>query len=367
MKFSELLFGRPLATDQAQHERIGTASGVAILGLDALSSAAYGPEAALTVLVPIGAIATAYVTPITVAIIAILVLLCLSYWQTIGAYADGGGSYTVAKQNLGQFPGLLAASALSTDYILNVAVAISAGVGAIVSAVPPLMPYTVPLCLSILVVLTVVNLRGVRTAGLLFMAPTFAFVGCLGATIVIGVFKTIAGTAAAGVEARAPAPVTTVGAWLLLRAFASGCTAMTGVEATSNAVPLFRDPRVPLARRTLVIIVSILAVLLIGIAWLSRTYRIVAMPPGGPGYQTVLSQMVDAIAGRGAFYYVTMSVVLAERRFGSDASVIADRRRAAATTGSPESKGAAICRNGFVRDLCGSGARGRTRNRGPDA
>src|SRR5690349_22141564 len=161
----ELLFGRPLRTEEEQIEQVGPARAIPVLGLDALGSASYGPEAAMTVLLPLGAFASGYIGWITAFIVIVLFAVFVSYLQTIPAYPQGGGSFTVAKENLGRFAGLLAASALSIDYVLNVAVAISAGVGALVSAVPPLLPYTVPLCMGILILLTIVNLRGIRTAG----------------------------------------------------------------------------------------------------------------------------------------------------------------------------------------------------------
>lgn len=307
----ELLLGRPLRTEEQQVERIGVLRGIPVLGLDALASSAYGPEAALTILLPAGALAPWYLRPISLAILVVLALVYLSYRQTIGAYPDGGGSYTVAGQNLGELPGLLAASALSIDYILNVAVAIAAGVGAIVSAVPPLLPFTLPVCLVILAFITLVNLRGVREAGLVFMAPTYLFVACLGGTVVLGCVKALLahGAPQPVVQprgARFEAGATVVSLWLLFRAFASGCTAMTGVEAVSNAVPIFREPRVRSAERTLTAIVGILACCLAGIAYLAGLYHIRATPPGAPGYESVLSQLVAAVGGRGVFYYVAV-------------------------------------------------------------
>src|SRR5215470_4736087 len=166
MSFLDLLLGKPLASDEARAECIGTAAGIPIFGLDALSSAAYGPEAALTLLIPLGAAGVAYIVPISLSIIILLTIVYFSYRQTIQAYPGGGGSYTVAKQNLGATAGLLAAAALLIDYVLVVAVGISAGVGALVSAVPGLQPHTLAICLAILVLVTLVNLRGVREAGL---------------------------------------------------------------------------------------------------------------------------------------------------------------------------------------------------------
>jgi amino acid transporter len=270
---SDFIFGRRLASGEEGEQQIGPLPGVAVLGLDALSSAAYGPEAALTLLLPLGAAGLGHIVPISAVIVAILLLVFFSYRQTIAAYPNGGGSYTVAKENLGRSWALLAGAALSLDYVLNVAVGISAGVGALASAVPHLLPYTLPICLAILVLLTFVNLRGTRESGMTFLFPTYLFVGTLGVVIVVGAAK--AALAAGHPSAVTPPPplaaateATTL--WLLLRAFASGCTAMTGVEAVSNGVPVFRPPTVKNAERTLTTIIMMLVALLGGIAALSR-------------------------------------------------------------------------------------------------
>jgi amino acid transporter len=191
MSFLDLLLGKPLANWEEKGERIGPAAGIPIFGLDALSSAAYGPEAALTILIPLGALGVAYIVPTTAAIIILLTIVYFSYRQTIDAYPAGGGSYTVARENLGEGAGLLAASALLIDYVLTAAVGISAGVGALVSAVPALLPHTLALCLGILLLITIINLRGVKEAGGVFMIPTYLFLGTLLITILIGVFKAI--------------------------------------------------------------------------------------------------------------------------------------------------------------------------------
>lgn len=312
-----LLFGRPLRSEEQEQQRIGPVRGVPVLGLDALASAAYGPEAALTVLMPIGIAATTYIGPISAIVVALLGLLYMSYRQTIAAYPNGGGAYTVASENLGSWPALLAASALCIDYVLNVAVAISAGVGAIVSAVPALLPYTLALCLAILALLTIANLRGVRESGLLFMLPTYAFLVSLGGVVLFGVGKALLAhghPAAVVAPPRATAARVAVGGlagiWLLLRAFASGCTAMTGVEAVSNGVPLFRAPVVKTAQRTLTAIIVALAILLAGIAFLAPVYGIVATSPGEPGYRSIISQLVAAVVGTGAMFYLTMGSVV---------------------------------------------------------
>jgi amino acid transporter len=314
MALSDWLFGRPLATAEEEGERVGPLTGVPVLGLDGLASAAYGPEAALTVLIVLGAGATGYIGPLTLLIVALLFLVFLSYRQTIAAYPGGGGSYTVAKENLGVRPGLLAAAALMIDYVLVVAVGISAGVGALVSAVPGLQPHTLTLCLVILGLIAVVNLRGVRQSGVALAVPTYLFVGSLLGIIVIGAVKALAagGNPEPVVAPPRPSEATEfAGLWLMAKAFASGCTAMTGVEAVSNGVPAFHEPRVKHARRTLAAIVGILSVLLLGIAYLCQAYGIGATEPGQPGYDSTLSQLVAAVAGRGFVYYVTIAAVLA--------------------------------------------------------
>src|ERR1700731_4887492 len=192
MTVLDLLLGRPLASDEARAECVGGAAGIPLFGLDAPSSAAYGPEAALTLLIPLGAAGIAYIFPISVSIVVLLGIVYFSYRQTIDAYPHGGGSYTVASENLGDGAGLLAAAALMIDYILTAAVGISSGVGALISAVPGLQPHTLELCLGILLLLTVVNLRGVREAGGAFMLPTYLFVVCLFCLIGIGAWNVIA-------------------------------------------------------------------------------------------------------------------------------------------------------------------------------
>jgi amino acid transporter len=314
MAFLDILLGRPLASDEARAEQIGPAEGIPIFGLDALSSAAYGPEAALTLLIPLGAAGAGYLAPITGSIIVLLTIVYFSYRQTIQAYPGGGGSYTVARLNLGTNAGLLAAAALMIDYVLVVAVGISAGVGALVSAVPGLERHTLLLCLVILVVITVVNLRGVRDTGVVFMLPTYLFVGSLLVIIVIGIVKTMAAGghphAVVLPSAMPSALVATPSLWLLLQAFSNGCTAMTGVEAVSNGVKAFREPVVKSAQRTLTIIIGLLILLLAGVAFLVRAYGIAASDPGQPGYQSVLSILLAAVAGKGVFYYVSIGSIL---------------------------------------------------------
>ena len=313
MNILDLVVGKPIRTSDERAEQIGPTQGIPIFGLDALSSAAYGPEAALTLLIPLGLLGVRYIVPVSAAIITLLVIVYFSYRQTIAAYPSGGGSYTVARFNLGASAGLLAAAALLADYILTAAVGISAGVGALVSAVPSLLPHTVSLCVGILIVITIVNLRGVREAGAVFAVPTYLFVGTLLTTIVAGIFRVLlSGGHPAPVVALPPPPAMTavVSFWLLLKVFASGCTALTGVEAVSNGVKAFREPTVKNAQRTLTVIIFLLAAMLAGISYLVKMYGIAATDPGRPGYQSVLSMLTAAVFGKGLFYYLTIGSIL---------------------------------------------------------
>jgi amino acid transporter len=311
--FLNLLFGRPLATSEERAEHIGSIAGIPIFGLDALSSAAYGPEAALTLLIPLGLAGVHYIVAVSMAIVILLAIVYLSYRQTIEAYPRGGGSYTVASQNLGAGAGLLAASALMIDYVLTASVGISAGVGALISAVPSLQPHTLALCLCVLVMLTIVNMRGVHDTGVVFMIPTYLFAGTLLTVIVVGGIRVLASGGHPHPISALPAPpaaVAAVSAWLLLKVFSSGCTAMTGVEAVSNGVMAFRNDTRRNAKITLTITIALLAVLLIGIALLCRAYAITATDPSKSGYESVLSMLTRAVMGHGWFYYLTSGSVL---------------------------------------------------------
>ncbi len=313
MNILDLVVGKPIQTSDERAEQIGPAEGIPIFGLDALSSAAYGPEAALSLLIPLGLLGVRYIVPVSAAIITLLVIVYFSYRQTIAAYPSGGGSYTVARFNLGAPASLLAAAALLADYILTAAVGISAGVGALVSAIPSLLPHTVAFCIGILIVVTIINLRGVRSAGLAFAVPTYLFVGTLLITIVAGVLRVLlnGGHPTPAAPLPPPPPMTeAVSYWLLLKVFASGCTALTGVEAVSNGVKAFREPAVKNAQRTLTVIILLLAVLLAGISYLVKAYGIAATDPGRPGYQSVLSMLSAAVFGKGFFYYLTIASIL---------------------------------------------------------
>ena len=313
MNILDLVVGKPIKTSDERAEKIGPAQGIPIFGLDGLSSAAYGPEAALSLLIPLGLLGVRYIVPISAAIITLLVIVYFSYRQTIAAYPSGGGSYTVARFNLGTPAALLAAAALLAEYILTAAVGISAGVGALVSAAPSLLPHTVSICVGILLIVTIVNLRGVRDAGLAFAVPTYLFVGTLLITIVAGLLRVLlsGGHPMPAAPLPPPPPMTqAVTYWMLLKVFASGCTALTGVEAVSNGVKAFREPAVKNAQRSLTVIIFVLAMLLAGISYLVKVYGIAATHPGQPGYQSLLSMLIAAIFGKGYFYYLTIGSIL---------------------------------------------------------
>jgi amino acid transporter len=319
------IFGRPLASREQHNVKIGVGTGVPAMGLDAICSSAYGPEAALAILIPLGVLAPRYIGPILVAVLALLAMLYVSYRQTIAAYPVNGGSYTVARENLGVWPSLIAAAALMIDYILNVAVGISAGVAALVSAFPFLFPYTVWICLGVLLVITLLNLRGTAEAGLVFSVPTYLFISSFLLVLGTGVFRALQAGGKPTPVVSPPelhAALEPVSWWILLRAFASGCTAMTGVEAVSNGVGAFREPTVRTAHRTLTFIVVVLALMLGGIAYLAGAYHIGAMRQDEAGYQSVLSQLVAAIAGRGPLYYIVIGSLLATLCLSANTSFV---------------------------------------------
>ena len=323
MSIFDLLFGKPLATSAEKDEHIGVAAGVPIFGLDGLTSAAYGPEAAMVLLIPLGiAGVQQHLIPIFVAILTLLTILYFSYRQTIDAYPTGGGSFTVASENLGDGAGLLAAAALMIDYILTAAVGVSAGVTALVSAIPKLHPHQLALCLFVLAIIVIVNLRGVKETGFVFMMPTFLFVGTLLVTIAVGVFRAVAAGGHPAAVLAPPPPLSGFGTftklaliWLLLKAFSNGCAAMTGVEAVSNGVTAFKEPRSKKANQTLTVIIFVLMILLMGLSYVARSYGVTSMDPDASNYQSVLSIEVAAVFGRNWFYFLTMGSVLAALSF----------------------------------------------------
>ena len=341
MNVFDLLIGKPISSDKEHGEHIGVGAGIPIFGLDGLTSAAYGPEAAMALLIPMGFFGVQhYLLPIFGCILTLLAILYLSYRQTITAYPNGGGSFTVATENLGDGAGLLAAAALMIDYILTAAVGISAGVTALVSELPRFQPHQLALCLLILAIIAIVNMRGVKETGAVFMLPTFIFVGTLGLTIGVGVYRAVMAGGNPTALALPPPPVEKVEhlagwmlLWLLLKAFSNGCAAMTGVEAVSNGVTAFREPKSKNANRTLTVIIAILIMLLFGLSYVARAYHVTAMDPDAYHYQSVLSIEVAAVFGRSWFYYLTMTGVLGALSFSANTAFADFPRMARAIAG----------------------------------
>jgi amino acid transporter len=300
------MIGKPLRTEQLHEEKLPVWKGLPILSSDALSSLAYGPEQLLIVLAPIGAFALWYSLPITAAIIGLLVLLVLSYRQIIFQYPSGGGAYIVATDNLGWFPGLIAGASLLIDYILTCAVSVTAGTAAITSAFPILHKYATGICVFFVLLIMILNLRGLKESGTIFSFPTYLFivamVGLVGMGLSSWIFQ--------GVPANVP-PVTRgfpegLTWFIILRAFSSGCSALTGVEAISNATPTFKAPETKRAARTLVILGVLLGILFGGTSLLAFMYHIIPNET-----QTVLSQIAEHTFGRTLpYYYVQATTAL---------------------------------------------------------
>ncbi|MGP8058797.1 MAG: APC family permease [Acidimicrobiales bacterium] len=305
-----VVFGRELSTQEASSEEITPVEGLSALSLDALTSVAYGPEAILIVLATAGATALHLILPITIGIVALLVILVVSYRQVIDAYPRGGGAYAVSRDNFGPRVAKVAGAALIVDYTLTVAVSIAAGVGQLTSAFPATAPYTVPMCLGILLVITGLNLRGLGEGARAFLIPTLVFIVGLLAVIAVGLVHPLGPQGAvAGRSLVVSHSLQAVSVLLVLKAFSAGCSALTGVEAIANGVPLFKEPRVARAKRTELLLGVILAVMLLGLAVLVDKFHI--QPRVN---QTVLSQVMVAAVGRNWAYYVvslTITLVLA--------------------------------------------------------
>uniref|UniRef100_A0AAU2K0C6 APC family permease n=1 Tax=Streptomyces sp. NBC_00049 TaxID=2903617 RepID=A0AAU2K0C6_9ACTN len=288
----------PAAGDR---HRLTALQGLAALSLDAMASVAYGPESIVLVLAAAGAYGLGFTLPVTLAIAALLAVLVASYRQVIAAFPDGGGSYAVAKKHLGRRTSLVAAASLILDYVLNVAVSVTAGVAALTSAFPELYGERVWICLGVLVLVTAVNLRGVVDSAKAFLVPTAVFVGSILTMVAVGLFRDgpVSTTSAAGHASALGEGATAVGALLLLKAFAAGCSALTGVEAVANAVPSFRAPAARRAQRTEVALGALLGVMLIGLSVLIGRFHL--QPVEGV---TVLAQLADASFGHNAAFYV---------------------------------------------------------------
>ncbi|HLN61986.1 MAG TPA: APC family permease [Symbiobacteriaceae bacterium] len=298
-----LLIGAPLRTEQAAHERLTKTKALATFSSDALSSVAYATEEILLMLVLAGAGALSKALPIALGIVILLIVVAISYRQTIFAYPSGGGSYIVSKDNLGIYPGLVAGAALLIDYILTVAVSISAGVAAITSAFPALTPFTVVMCLFLIAGITVANLRGIRESAAIFSVPTYIFVAIMFIMVAVGLVRLMLGHESAHPSPHAiPPAVQPLTTFLILRAFASGCTALTGVEAISNGVPAFHPPESKNAAITLTWMATILIVLFSGITVLANAYG--AVPSH---HETVVSQVARHIFGNGLLYLLVQA------------------------------------------------------------
>ena len=314
LRVRRALVGSPLPSAGILHERLSKIQALAVFSSDALSSVAYATEEILLVLVVAGTAALDLSLPISLAIVTLLAIVATSYYQTIHGYPSGGGAYIVAYDNLGVWPGLTAAAALLIDYVLTVAVSITAGVAAFTSAFPALSPFRVELCLLAVVLIAWANLRGVRESGTLFAIPTYGFVVVFVTLIAVGLFRWSSGTLPPGPTSALPAGGESAAAltlFLVLRAFASGCTALTGVEAISNGIPAFRKPEAKNAGRTLITMALLLGIMFLGISFLAREMAIVPHE-----HETVVSQIGRQVFGNGPLYFVlqvatTLILVLA--------------------------------------------------------
>src|SRR3954465_14458018 len=303
------VLGPPLTTDQLEHERLGKPTALAVFASDALSSTAYASEEILRAMVPvIGFLAfTAFLVPITLALVTVLVILTFSYRQTIKAYPSAGGAYIVTKDNLGLLPAQVAGVALLTDYVLTVAVSVSAGVAALYSAVPGTYGWRVPIALAFIAVIAWGNLRGVKESGRIFAAPTYCFIVSMLALIVIGIVRQATGHLDP-VPPSDPAllvQTSSVGLFLILHAFASGGAAMTGVEAISNGVPAFKPPEWKNARSTLMWMGGLLGVMFLGLSWLAAHMKVVPSAD-----KTVISQIAKGVLGDNVLYFVVQLFTL---------------------------------------------------------
>lgn len=304
-----LMVGQPLATEQLAHERLPKRTALAVFSSDALSSTAYATEAILIALAVAGTAAFWIATPIALGIAVLLITVAFSYSQTIKAYPQGGGTYVVARENLGKISSLTAASALLIDYILTVAVSMSAGVAAITSAWPWLGPYRIELAVGLIGLVTLVNLRGIKESGNMFAIPTYTFVISMFVLIATGLFNIITGQVTQAPPPEIPHVPTELGAlslFLILRAFAAGCTALTGIEAIADGVPAFKKPESRNAAMTLAIMAALLVVMFLGITVLANAYHVI--PDGSAEPETANSQLARAIFGAGSPLYFVLQI-----------------------------------------------------------
>jgi amino acid transporter len=296
------LLGKPIPSHLAHHERLSRVTGLAVLSSDALSSVAYATDFVVATLLVAGTAALVYAIPISLVITALLAVVAFSYRQTIHAYPTGGGAYRVAKENISPMAGLIAAASLLVDYTLTVSVSISAGVLAITSAFPGLDPYRVELCLVFLAMLTVGNLRGLKESGQIFAIPTYFFVVSIFMLIAAGLYRYLTGDLVPIEHPSALGEAKPLTTFLLLTAFANGCTAMTGVEAVSDGVPAFRPPEAKNAAATLVTMAVLAIAMFLGITFLAHAYQVIPTPA-----ESGVSQLGRAVFGRGPIYYLVQA------------------------------------------------------------
>lgn len=304
-RLKRLFVGTPLPTAQSRHERLGKTTGLAVFASDALSSVAYATEEILLALLVAGTVALTYSLPIGIAIGILIAIVISSYRQTIRAYPQGGGSYIVTKDNLGVFPGLVAGAALLIDYVLTVAVSVASGIAAITSVDPALLPYRVWLCLLAVLLIATANLRGLRESALIFAAPTYLFILSVGAMLAYGIAGTIFDLVPGAPPSRSLPAVADVGVFVILRAFASGCAALTGVEAVSDGVPAFKPPEARNARTVLAWLGAILIALFLGITYLAWDFGLSVSHE-----ETVVSQIARRVYGEGVLYYEVQAVTM---------------------------------------------------------
>jgi amino acid transporter len=313
-----ILIGQPLATDRMEHEKVGPLGGMAVFAADAMSSVAYGPEEVLLVLVQAGSSGLGLSLPIGIALALLMAIVATSYRQTVVEYPSGGGAYIVAHENLGPLPAQIAGGALLTDYVLTVAVSVAAGVAALTSAWPALHEHSVAIATGFVIVIMLVNLRGVRESAAAFALPVYGFAACCLLTIALGLAKLIHGDLAYVAPTHMPTATHALTAFLVLRAFSSGCASLTGIEAVANGVQAFREPRGPNASRVMLWLALILGTTVLGVTYLARHLGIIPLPE-----VTVMSQIGERVYGRGFLYYAlqlttTMILIFAANTSFSD-------------------------------------------------
>jgi amino acid transporter len=332
-RLKHLLFGQPIATKHAHHERLPKRIGLAVFASDALSSVAYATEEVLIILV-LGGLAAYYDLLWISAILCILLFIVVfSYYQTIHAYPEGGGSYIVSKSNIGAFWGKVAGAALLMDYVLTVAVSISSGVSFLVSAFPHLQPYMVPLACGAIAIIAYANLRGMKESGIVFALPTYSFISLILLLIICGLIN---GVGKPPIEPQILPPPEgfhalggVAGFIFLSRAFAASCTAMTGIEAIADGVAAFKAPEPVNASKTLVIMASLLACMFLGVSWCAQHYGITPMATTEPGYQTVVAQLASAMYGEKNILFFATSICTTAILFVAANTAFADFPRLA--------------------------------------